>query len=177
MKKLLFIGIIALLYTKNCQAQSNERQFYLSPALMVGYVFGGGFAFGLDVDMGLSRHYLNNSPVNYGISAATYWTYVTGYRNEGGEWHNHYTVNFMAEGQYFDFKAGLGSVHFYNGEHQCYTVGLNFDVSGTLPQRNIPYIGLRTFLYFPDTWMYYDDPYTTLYTKYKYTLGYSGLKQ
>lgn len=167
---LLFFGLL-------CFGQV-EKDPYISPGISLGYCFSThGMSFGLDCDIGLYKSYEGPKQVNYGFSISRYWTIVK--KRSIRQIHRHSTLDFMIETENVDIKAGFGTAFNpwgYGNRNRCKVNGFNTDISYTNNEYTKPWIGLKGFFYKRRKWRWHDAPYITLYSKYKYDFGRSGLK-
>ncbi len=177
------VKFILMAFTALCISSANgqslgKANFYVSPGAFIGYTFTThGICCGVSCDMGLFQYPIQGMPVNYGISASKYLTMVKFRFGNKRHWHN--TINLMAESNYFDLKIGYGKTYYrwgYGKRNKCTVDGLNIDLSTTTKNLGAPWIGINTFRYVAANWAWYSDPYTSMYIKYKYDFGQSGLK-
>lgn len=168
-----FFLLLIIFFSKTCFAQDN---FYIAPALSMGYTFAGGFNIGFDIDFGIWQDSLGpERELNTGFSYSMDWAMV--YYDH---FHRISSVNFFMATDYYDAKIGFGKVvdpHGYNKVNKCRTYGVNTDISFTDNKIYFPWIGLHLFLYNWNNWYGFNYPYATPYLKYKYDLMQtSGIK-
>jgi|GEM_PF-1463625 len=172
LKKMLVSA--ALVFGFSATATTFLPGFYFSPGASIGYTFGAGINYGLELDLGLYRFTDKVSSVNAGISLSSYWVQTKKYT------HRLSTLNAMIEGKNFDVKFGWGKAFNkwgYKYHNQCKVGGFNYDLSVTSNQLYAPWIGMKRFKYSYANWAWFSKPYNSVYVKYKYdVLGNSGFK-
>ena len=176
----LIVFVIMTIHISNLNAQSTLKgNIYVSPGAFFGYTFTThGICCGISCDLGLFQYPIHDIPINYGISISKYLTIVKFRFGNRNHWHN--TISAMAESSYFDLKVGYGRTYYrwgYGKRNKCSVDGVNIDLSTTTKTLGTPWIGFNTFRYKAANWAWYSDPYNSLYIKYKYDFGQSGLKE
>jgi len=169
--------IIILLQGSNIVANLGEDQnlenpkfnhFYFSPGINLGYCLTtGGFSWGLDLNLGYRNQ--PESLYGYGINLSKSWTVVK--NSYQTHIHRHSIFNVFYESQHIEAKAGYGRLSNpwgYGKNNKCKTSGFNIDIAGSIGDKHLPMLGLRTFLYKRSSWRWADAPYLTLYSQYRY---------
>lgn len=165
----LAIAILFLL-TTTLQAQDGAFQkLYVTPAVSLGFTFGGLFNLGVDLDLTTS---VTNDPSklrNAGISGSYYIILMSG----GKRPHQMTTLNLMFENEYMDLKGGYALMRHTWGLRKVNNGSLgafNLDVSFTNRSNNIPWLGIKSVVYNQREWIWFDLPYFSPYAKQKFYL-------
>jgi hypothetical protein len=169
MKKL----IIAILFLTATTLQAQDGVFeklYVTPAISVGCTFGGLFNLGVDVDLTTS---VTNDPDKLrkaGLSGAYYLVLMRGAKQP----HQIMTMNLMFENERMDLKAGYASMSYKWGLRKVNNGNLgafSADVSFTNRANQIPWLGIKTVFYNQTQWIWFDQPYYSIYAKQKFYLN------
>ena len=87
--------------------------------------------------------------------------------------HQMMTVNLMFENERMDLKGGYALMNYKWGLRKVNNGtlgGFSADVSFTNRSQRIPWIGIKTIVYNQRQWIWFDQPYFSPYTKYKFYL-------
>lgn len=165
----LTIAIILLL-TTTLQAQEGFfEKLYVTPSVTLGFTFGGLFNIGVDLDLTTSITNDLDKIRNAGISTSYYLVLMRG----GKSPHQMMTLNLMFENEYMDLKGGYALMNYKWGLRKVNngTLGaFNADISFTNRDQRIPWIGIKTLVYSQRQWIWFDQPYYSIYAKRKFYL-------
>lgn len=161
---------ILLFLTISLQAQEGAfEKLYVTPAISLGFTFGGLFNLGVDLDLTTSVTNDLDKIRNAGISTSYYIVLMRG----GKTPHQMMTVNAMFENERMDLKGGYALMNYKWGLRKVNNGtlgGFSADISFTNRSERIPWIGIKTVVYNQTQWIWFDQPYFSPYTKYKFYL-------
>lgn len=154
-------------------------QTYVSPGLKLGFnITSRGLYIGPTIDIGLWRNYWGNpTTVNAGLNIEKTWTWVNNYGNKSV--HKQRSIGVMVETPNLDLKFGYTSIRNgwgFNNVNECRVGGVYIDGSYTKSTYDFPWFGVNAVFYKRANWGWFDRPYVSLYTKYKYDFKKSELK-
>ena len=170
MRGLIIATLLLLTTTTTIQAQDGAFQkLYVTPAISLGFTFGGLFNLGIDLDLTTSVTNDFDKIRNAGISTSYYLVLMRG----GKKPHQMMTMNLMFENERMDLKGGYALMNYKWGLRKVNNGslgGFSMDVSFTNRSQRIPWIGFKTIVYNQRQWIWFDQPYFSPYTKYKFYL-------
>ncbi len=163
-RKIVFSTIILLLGLQTIligQESYKGPQIFISPRITLGYTFGSGMNYGLDMVLGLYR--INN--LKLGLDFSYYFANT----NQGIHRLKGFAI--IGEMDYLSVKLGAGSVSRRWGMknvNKARTPGIMIDVSASADPYKAPWIGLKSFIFKRSKWPFYDQPsYISAYTYFK----------
>ena len=165
--KNLFITVSVLSLAVNIQLtaqdqlETNGSNIFISPRITLGYTIGSGLNYGFDIVLGLYKV----KDFDFGVNFSYYMV------NTDQGHHRIKGFGVVAETDYFSAKLGAGSVSRKWGLrniNKAKAPGMIVDVSASADPFKAPWIGLRTFIFSRDRWLFYDQPsYISAYTYFK----------
>mgnify|MGYP000627925773 CR=1 FL=1 len=149
-----------------------KKDFYISPSVSIGYTFHAKINYGFCIDFGLMNKNLDSKTFKYGCSFYQYYV-LTDAPKQGQRSYNsvHRLRSFSIVGQndLMNFKIGIGRARNkwgYGKNNRCITHGFSYDASFAVSEKNNIWLGLRQFRYPSRDWLWFDHPYTSIYSKY-----------
>jgi len=157
----------------------NPLRFYASPGFKIGFCLTSkGMYLGPELDIGVWRSFWGNPPIrNAGFNIGKTWTWVNNYGGKASHKQRYFGI--MVESENYDVKLGYTSIRNgwgYNNVNECRVGGFYLDGSYTQPTYDFAWYGVNAVFYKRANWKWFDRPYLTLYTKYKYDFKRSELK-
>lgn len=168
MKKFISI-LILLLLLKSSYSQIFqkyfENNFYLSPFITLGYTFGSGVNFGIDITAGIIELKNYYPEISGGIS---FQYYLVNYEKS---MHVIKNITFVAESKYFRLGYGIGVIKKnwgFRDRNISKAYGTGFDWGISAFSTKVPWIGIKTFIPFNGTWEWCESRnYFSTYTYFK----------
>lgn len=165
-KILLFISSI-FFFPKIAKTQTdndNSGQIYINPMITIGYSFGSGFTYGIDITYGFAQIQTYGKNLNIAISTKLYLINLNGYANRA------LAINLVAENQNLRIGWGFAQIsrHWgFKNRNISKTYGPSTDFGLHFGNQRIPWIGLKTiFPKFKTDW-YERQNSISLYTYYR----------
>ncbi len=162
--------ILLLIFIFNFSNSFSIDKAGFSLGATFGYCFTShGVSFGLDLNVGLLKTQIKESPVVTGLCFSKSWTAANVANMH--HIHKHNTLNLLIQSKNIDFKTGLGYVRNpwgYQNRNSCFVNGVNFDIQYKTPSIENASIGYRSFYYKRRNWRWLDQPYHTIYAGYGY---------
>ncbi len=144
-------------------AQDLEKgpNVYISPRINLGYTFGAGLNYGFDVVVGA----YSTKNFNFGFAYSHYFV------NVPKDFHRFKTMSIMIENSMFNAKFGAGILSRKWGLkkiNKAKVPGMSMDISVGIDEYRAPWLGVKSFLYNKERWMYFQYPsYISVYTYFK----------
>lgn len=165
----IFVVLFIVVFAKTSNAQlpirSITTNLYISPFITLGYTFGSGLCYGIDLTFGLItiKHY---NPEITGALSLQY--YLVNYNKSQ---HIIKNVTFVAESKYFRIGAGAGEIKkswgFMN-RNTSKAFGTNIDFGLSAFNSKVPWVALKAFIPKEGTWEWCDNKnYISAYTYFK----------
>ncbi|MBN1252532.1 MAG: hypothetical protein JXR51_03885 [Bacteroidales bacterium] len=154
----LFVLISSLVFSQENQSTTN---IFISPRITIGYTFGSGMNYG--VDLALNLYTIDKFNVGFDYSF-----YIV---NTPTGFHRIKNINLMAENDMISVKLGAGMVKRKWGLkkiNNAKTAGITIDVSVSVDPMSAPWVGVKSFVFQRSKWPFYDLPsYISVYTYYR----------
>lgn len=157
MSKNKLLIIIFLLVSLKSYAQNNlTSNLYFSPHLTIGYTFGTGLNYGVDLTFGIFKLKNDNPEINGALSLQYYFV------NYMGSTHRLFTVNLVAESDYYRLALGAGDTKKkwgFRRINKSKAFGYHFDFGISTVSTYTPWLGLKVFAIHGGYWEFYNKPY------------------
>ncbi len=137
---IIFVFIFSFLSAQEDQQISKP---YFSPVITLGYTFGSGWTYGVDLTVGLMT-LQNNIPPSYLAGSIQY--YFVNYKNET---HRIISFNAVNENGYYRLSGGIGIVSKkwgYKNVNNDWALGFSSEVDLSYNDTRVPWLGVRMFL-------------------------------
>ena len=166
MKRLIFI--LAVIVNTNVYSQFTSGSYiYIAPRITLGYTFGAGLNYGIDLGTGLYKFSYDELYINAGIS------FSLSFSNVYQTTHIINTVNFMLENEYANFRIGGGIIYNrwgFRNVNKNKSPGFNLDMSIGYPDSRTPKIGYRYFSPNINKWYEFKgNKYKIIYIYFRHT--------
>lgn len=148
-----------LMVKKETMALNQERNFYFSPCITLGYTLHSGFSIGFKFNAGIIRS-IYNQPISYGISVGKTWI-----RSKKSFDRISY-ITLSSAASHVNLGFGLGKIKHrwgYGKRNKCTTIGTMYEAGiSTLSSVHLGIV-VQRFTYANASWAWANKPYHTLY--------------
>lgn len=165
-KQILLLGAVVFFCIGSKAQDAPFEKFYIVPSVSVGLTFGATFNVGIDCDMMTSTTTRPDRIKRGGLNVGHYWVKTKGKTNP----HRITSLNFAYENEFMDLKTGVGLIKYkwgYSNVNRWGLPGWTADISFTQRDNNLPWVGIKTFVYPQREWVWFNHPYASPYLKYK----------
>ena len=161
-KKLIYIILILLFSVKvYTQEKGNGPNVYVSPRINIGYTFGAGITYGYDIVVGA----YTVGDFNMGLAFSHYFV------NVPKDFHRFKTISLMIDHPMINAKIGAGVISRKWGLksiNKAKVPGVSIDISVGVDEYTAPWVGVKSFIYNHNRWMYFNYPsYISVYGYFK----------
>lgn len=167
---MIFFFFSSLSYTAKSNPSGND--FYLTPSISLGYTFGAGLYYGLNINFFFKQMQTTNGiDAMTGISLSKYWNIVNSKYGHNIDVHRITTLNLVYSLDIIEFKTGFGMAKNpwgYGSNLRCVIYGLSTDLSiKNFSGQFVPDLGIKGFFYPLSKWRWFDLPYISAYGQYE----------
>lgn len=161
MRKLL-ITILTFVFSTNFYAQEkNGPNAFVSPRINIGYTFGAGMTYGVDVFV--SAYSMDE--LNFGLTYSYYFA------NTQTGVHRLQSISLTVDNSMYHIRIGAGTVKRVWGLHnvnKAKVPGISIDASVGFDEYHAPWVGFKSFIHNRRKWPFFDLPsYLSLYSYFK----------
>lgn len=158
----ILILVFSLLLTKtSAQDKPTGLDVFLSPRVTIGYTFGGGMNYGIDLQVGIYQ--LSSMLIGTNFSYYMVNTPQGRHRIKG--------LTFSSETKYLNARIGVGRVSRKWGLKNVNNKGIYgflIDVSSSFDEYKAPWLGVKSFIFNRAKWLYFSEPsYISVYGYWK----------
>ena len=161
MKRLIFITLITLISSSVFAQEKNGPHTFISPRINIGYTFGTGYTYGLDIFIG--GYSLDK--LNFGLDFSYYFV------NTNAGVHRIKLISLTADNPKIHAKIGAGVVKRVWGlksVNKAKVPGLSIDISVGFDEYHAPWVGVKSFIFDRQRWPFFDLPsYISIYSYFK----------